>query len=166
MKKFLFLVAFALPLSMPILSAQNVVPSKTTVKAKTHTAKEEDDEKENVNAPVAVKTAFKKRFPTVTKVSFGLEKNGEYEAEFKLDGVKSSANFTATGTWRETENEIPTTMLPANITQAIAAKYPQAKIVGAAKIVTADNGTRYEADLKMGMKKKEVLFDEAGNLVK
>ena len=165
MKKFLFAAAFALPLSMPILSAQNVAPSKTTVKAKQHAAKEED-EKENVSAPGAVKTAFKKRFPTVTKVNFGREKNGEYEAEFKLDGVKSSANFTAEGTWKETESEISAAMLPANIIQSISAKYPQAKIVGAAKIVTADNGTRYEADLKMGMKKKEVLFDEAGNLVK
>lgn len=137
MKKILFVVAFALPLSM---FAQK--------------------------APSAVQTAFKKRFPTVTKVDYDKEKNGEYEAEFKMNGVEMSANFTADGTWRETESEIRATALPANVTKAIAAKYPNAKVVGAAKIETSDRGTLYEADLKTGMKKSEVLFDAAGNVVK
>lgn len=137
MKKILFVLPFALPLSM---CAQK--------------------------APSAVQTAFKKHFPTVTKVDYDKEKNGEYEAEFKLNGVEMSANFMADGTWRETETEIATTALPANITKAIATKYPNAKVVGAAKIETSDRGLLYEADLKTGMKKSEVLFDAVGNVVK
>jgi hypothetical protein len=46
------------------------------------------------------------------------------------------------------------------------AKFPKAKIVGAAKIETAQNGIRYEADLKTGLKKIEVFFDATGNFVK
>jgi hypothetical protein len=116
--------------------------------------------------PKAVETAFKQRFPTVTKVSFDHEKNGEYEANFKINGMKSSANFTATGEWRETETEIKVAELPAVVSQGIIAKFPKAKIVGAAKIETAQNGVRYEADLKTGLKKTEVFFDATGNFVK
>ena len=153
MKKSLFITALALAFCMPILSAQSTAPKTAT-------------KKESQVTPVAVKTAFKQRFPTVTKVEFEREKNGEYEAGFKMDGLKMSANFTPEGTWKETESEIAATSLPANISKAIATKYPTAKVVGAAKIVTSENGTRYEADLKTGTKSSEVLFDEAGNLVK
>jgi hypothetical protein len=137
MKKIMLIVALALPLS---IFAQK--------------------------APEAVQKAFKKRFPAVMKVGFDKEKNGEYEANFKVGGVKTSANFTAEGVWRETESEIGTAALPAHISKAILAQYPKAKIVGAAKIETPDKGVRYEADLKTGLKKSEVLFDANGNAVK
>ncbi len=116
--------------------------------------------------PETVQKAFKKRFPTVTKVGYEKEKSGEYEANFKIGDVKTSANFTAEGVWRETESEIGAATLPAHISKAILAQYPKAKIVGAAKIETPDKGVRYEADLKTGLKKAEVLFDDAGKQVK
>jgi hypothetical protein len=163
MKKIMCIVALALPLSILTLSAQNTAP-KVEKTAKTDEKKAEKKAKHGT--PVAVKAAFKQRFPTVTKVSFDHESNGEFEAGFKMSGVKMSANFTAEGVWRETESEIAAAALPATVTQSIAAKYPKANIVGAAKIETADNGTRYEADLKTGLKKSEVLFDERGNVVK
>ncbi len=108
MKKILIAIAFLLPMSLPLLSAQTASTRKVA------------EAEKNNSTPLSVTTAFKKRFPTVTKVSFGREKNGEYEAEFKLDGVKSSANFTAKGTWKETESEISAGMLPANIIQSIS----------------------------------------------
>jgi uncharacterized protein YxeA len=116
--------------------------------------------------PKAVENAFKQRFPNISKVSFDHEKNGEYEANFKINGMKTSANFTATGEWRETETEIQVSELPSVVSQGILAKFPKAKIVGAAKIETAQNGIRYEADIKTGLKKTEVLFDATGNFVK
>jgi hypothetical protein len=143
---------------MPTLSAQKAATSKPV--------KTEKRKDVSSDAPSAVTEAFKKRFPTVTKVDFDREKNGEYEAEFKVNGVKMSANFTSDGTWRETESEIAATALPVTVVQSIAAKYPNAKVVGAAKIETSDKGTLYEADLKTGVKKSEVLFDTAGNVVK
>ncbi len=115
--------------------------------------------------PKAVQTAFKQRFPNVTKVSFDHESNGEYEAHFKINGVKTSANFTETGEWRETETEIPVSALPVSVSQAIIVKFPKAKIVGAAQIETAKDGTRYEADLKTGFKKIEVFFDATGHFI-
>ena len=165
MKKMMFIVAFALlaPLSISTVLAQNTA---TKVEKTAKIVPKKVEKKEGQGTPVAVKAAFKQKFPSVAKVSFDKEGNGEYEAEFKMNGVKMSANFTAEGAWRETESEIGTAALPATVTQAISTKYPKASIVGASKIETSDKGTRYEADLKTGLKKAEVLFDEAGNEVK
>ena len=159
----MLIVALTLPLSILTISAQNTAPK---VDKTTPTTTQKAEKKEGHGTPVAVKTAFKERFPTVTKVTFEKEKNGEYEANFRLDKVKMSANFTAEGAWRETESEIGAKALPVNVSQSIAAKYPKAVIVGAAKIETSDKGTRYEADLRFGLKKSEVLFDEVGNEVR
>ncbi len=137
MKKLIFALAFAIPFSM---MAQK--------------------------APSAVTKAFAAKFPKVTRVDFGKEGNGEYEAEFKVNNVKMSANFKSTGEWVETESEIQTSDLPATVTAAIKKGHPDAKIVGASKIETAANGIRYEADLRAGMKKLELLYDTNGNLVK
>jgi predicted secreted protein len=117
-------------------------------------------------APAAVQKAFAEKFPTVKTVSYDREKNGDYEAGFKINGVESSANFTADGKWLETEKAIATTALPADIVKAIKTQYPNAKIVGAAQIETLEKGTLYEADLKTGLKKQEVLLDAKGNFVK
>ena len=110
MKKTTLIAALVLPLSMTTIFAQNTA-SKTEVSAQT-VVKESKR-----GTPIAVKAAFKQRFPTVTKVSFDKEGNGEFEAGFKMDGVKMSANFTADGTWRETESEIGAAALPATVTQ-------------------------------------------------
>lgn len=136
MKKLIIALAIALPLS---ISAQK--------------------------APEAVTKAFVAKFPAVKKVSFDKEKNGEYEAEFKVNGVEMSANFKATGEWVETETTIPVSQLPAPVVSAIKKEHAKAKIVGAAKIETA-NGMNYEADLKEGIKKTEVLYDAKGGFIK
>ena len=137
MKKLLFALAFALPLSM---AAQKT--------------------------PEAVTKAFATKFPTVKKVSYDHEKNGDFEAEFKIEGVEMSANFKPSGEWVETETAIKVAELPSNVTAAIKKAHPSATIVGAAKIETLANGMRYEADLKTGLKKSEVLYDADGQLVK
>ena len=137
MKKLLFVLAFALPLSM--------VAQKT---------------------PEAVTKAFAAKFPSVKKVSYDHEKNGDFEAKFKVNGVEMSANFKPSGEWVETETAIKVTELPTNVTVAIKKTQPTATIVGAAKIETLANGMRYEADLKTGLKKSEVLYNADGQLVK
>ena len=66
--------------------------------------KDEKDEKK-VTAPVAVTTAFKNDFPAVTKASWEME-DGNYEAEFKVNGTEQSAVYDKTGHRLEVETEI------------------------------------------------------------
>lgn len=116
--------------------------------------------------PEAVKKAFEKKFPAVTKVKWGKENSKTWEAEFNMNSTKVSANFSSDGTWEETESEIPTAQLPSAVTASIEKNYPKWKISGAAKIETSTNGVHYEADLISGKKKKEVVYKEDGSAVK
>lgn len=105
--------------------------------------------------PTAVVTAFNKKFKDVKGVEWGKEKNGEWEAEFKNQGVEMSANFSADGKWLETETEIKFTELPAAVQAALKGK----KVSEAAKIVRADGTTVYEAEVH-----QDLIFDANGKL--
>ena len=116
--------------------------------------------------PSAVKNAFAKKFTNATKVSWGKESAKVWEAEFTFEGGSLSANFSEDGTWLETEKVINATDLPKAVSDAIALKYPGWTIAEADKTETLKHGTIYEADLKMGTKKKSVAFKENGLPVK
>lgn len=115
--------------------------------------------------PVAVKSAFEKAYPKATAVKWDKEINGDFEANCTNNKVAMSLTYNAKGGLLETETEIMLAEFPSKVTDAIHAKYPTAKITGGDKIVTNKGVTKYEADLTIGQKKIEKLFDAEGNLV-
>jgi hypothetical protein len=115
--------------------------------------------------PVAVKTAFDKKFPAALKVKWGKESAKEWEADFSLDGIKISAVFYEDGKWLETEQMIKKSELPKAVAEAIKAKYPTWTISEADKTESAKLGAIYEADLKKGKMKKAIAFKEDGSMV-
>ena len=74
-----------------------------------------------------------------------------------------SSNINTEGKWLETETTVKISDLPENVKSAILTKYPTAKITGVSKIETANDGIQYEADIKTGLKKLEVLFSATVN---
>jgi ribosomal protein S5 len=115
--------------------------------------------------PDAVKTAFQQKFPTVKKVKWEKEKTNEYEASFMLDNKEVSVLYLPDGKLKEIETEISVSELPKAVKEAINKKHPNAKIDEAAKIERSDNSIVYEAEVKIGGKKTDLLFDEKGNIV-
>ena len=115
--------------------------------------------------PTAIKTAFQQKFPTAKKVKWEKEKTNEYEASFILNSKEVSATYFTDGKLKEMETEIPVSELPKAVIDAIAKKHPNVKIDEAAKIERSDNSIVYEAELKIGGKKTDLLFDEIGNIV-
>jgi len=118
------------------------------------------------NPPEKVVQALNQKFPNIKNVHWGKESKSEWEAEFIYNGVKTSANFLTDGQWLETETKIPITELPAAVTQSIHANYKTSTLVGADKIETSMNETLYEAELKSGIKIKEVVFNSDGTIHK
>jgi hypothetical protein len=114
--------------------------------------------------PAAVKSAFKAKFPSVTKSSWEMEKS-EYEANFKLNGEEMSANFDNTGKWLETETEIKVSALPAPVQSALRKDFPGFKINEASKIESVKNGNGFEAEIEKGEETFDVLFTVDGKLL-
>ncbi|MEP6712614.1 MAG: PepSY-like domain-containing protein [Ferruginibacter sp.] len=119
-----------------------------------------------IKAPIAVRKAFETKFATATDVKWGKENKNEYEADFKMDGKKYSANFLTDGSWKETEAQIETSELPPAVATAYKSKHSIAAIKMAAKIESVNGQTKYEIEYKDGNKTKEVLFDENGKAAK
>ena len=115
--------------------------------------------------PASVKTAFAKKFPGVT-AEWGKENSKEYEAEFKMNGKSASANFLTDGSWVETEMEINNAELPQPAANAVKTKYPAASILKVYKIDNAKGEVTYEAEIKTGSKKKELVLKADGTIIK
>ena len=115
--------------------------------------------------PEAVKTAFQKKFPNAKKVKWEKEKTNEYEASFKLDRKEVSALYLTDGKLIEVETEIFDTELSKPVVESLNKKYPNIKISEVSKIERSDNSIVYEAELKIGGKKIDLLFDEKGNVL-
>ena len=116
--------------------------------------------------PKAVVTSFQTHFKGAKAEGWDKEKNGEYEAEFKMNKVEMSANFSADGTLMETETEIAPSVLPKAATEYITKNYAGSKIEEAAKITDSANKVTYEAEVKHGKEEFELLFDATGNFTK
>jgi uncharacterized lipoprotein NlpE involved in copper resistance len=115
--------------------------------------------------PAAVKAAFAKKFAGAV-AEWGKENSKEYEAEFKFNGNSASANFLTDGSWVETEMEIALQEVPAAVTTAIKTAHPAAVITKVYKIDNAKGELTYEAEIKTGNKKQEMVLKADGTIVK
>lgn len=78
------------------------------------------------------------------------------------EGRKTSAVFTGTGQWVETETEVNISDLPAAAAAYIQRNFKDVVIKEVAKIYNAEGNITYEAEIKS----KDLMFDAAGNLIK
>ncbi|MEP7146590.1 MAG: PepSY-like domain-containing protein [bacterium] len=115
--------------------------------------------------PAAVTEAFMKKFPEATNVKWGKENAHEYEASFKNNGIKFSANFSDKGEWMETETGMLFENLPAKIQEAYNKEHKGSKVKASAMIENANGTKKYEVEYKKGGKTVELFYDENGNSV-
>jgi hypothetical protein len=115
--------------------------------------------------PVNVKSAFSQKFPAASKVKWGKENDNEWEAEFKLDGRKYSANFDNNGTWMETEYAVTKKEIPDAVKASLEKEFVGYKIEESEISETAE-GKVYEFAIEKGKSEMEVSVDEAGKIIK
>ncbi|MFA6334790.1 MAG: PepSY-like domain-containing protein [Bacteroidales bacterium] len=126
-------------------------------------AKEKESKK--IDAPAVVKQAFQKDYPNVKKVDWSME-NGDFEAEFTLNGAEASANYDKAGLKKQFEIEIKTDQLPVSVLSYVKSNYAGYKLTEAAKITNDNNETIFEAEVSKGGKSLDLQFDTAGKFLK
>ncbi len=112
-----------------------------------------------------VKTAFSEKFPGATKVKWDMENENEWEAEFRLDGKKYSANFDNTGAWTETEYEITSDALPETVKACLKRQFESYYKVEEIEVVESPEGTVYEIEIKKGRSEMEVTISASGSIL-
>jgi len=121
--------------------------------------------KNKENAPEIVQTAFNLKFPAAKKLKWEMEKDTEWEAEFKMDGKEYSANFGLNGEWKETEYEIKKSDIPANIKAMLDQEFKDYKIENG-EISESSAGISYEFEIEIGKEEFEVTIDPQGKITK
>ncbi|MEH6406046.1 MAG: PepSY-like domain-containing protein [Leeuwenhoekiella sp.] len=117
------------------------------------------------DVPKVVKESFMKKFPKAKSVSWDQENQSEWEAEFKMDGMEYSANFTNQGDWKETEHEIKQNDVPQNVMASLKKEYSGYKIKES-EISETVEGMVYEFEVSKSGKTMEVAIDKNGKMVK
>jgi len=115
--------------------------------------------------PANVKDGFAKKYPG-SKVKVWEKEGAEFEAEFDLNKVESSAVFIADGTFKELEQEIKSTELPKTAVDYCAKNFVGYKLTEAAKITDAAGKVMYEAEMKKNKIQFDALFDQNGTFLK
>lgn len=113
--------------------------------------------------PKAVKEAFSQKFPDVKQVEWGKESSDEWEAEFKMNGMEYSANYTRDGEWKETEHEIDKNNLPQAVQKTLKSKFSSYEMEEAEMSETS-KGMVYEFMLGKDDHRMEVAMDANGNV--
>lgn len=115
--------------------------------------------------PQSVKDSFTKKY-SGAKVEKWEKEGADYEAEFHLKKVESSALFDANGTFKELEQEIKTSELPKAVTDYCTKNFVGHKLSEASKITDATGKVMYEAEMSKGKEHFDALFDDQGNFIK
>ena len=114
--------------------------------------------------PERVKKAFAAKYPNVKNVKWDLEKQGQYEAEFKLAKVKTSVLIDENGSVLEVENEINKKELPQAVQNTLKTDFSGYEIEEMEK-VEANGVVTYEMDAEQGKEEFELVFDVNGKLL-
>ncbi len=113
------------------------------------------------DVPAAVTSSFNKLYPSIKEAKW-VKEDANYEANFDLNKVETSASFDGTGKFLEEESEINVGSLPQAVLDYMKKTYPDKKIKEASKIKDAKGTITWEAEAK-GL---EVTFDAKGTFLK
>ncbi|PVW12427.1 PepSY-like domain-containing protein [Marixanthomonas spongiae] len=107
---------------------------------------------------------FQKEYPNATDVEWEKEMD-HYKVEFDEGNFEHEIWYSASGAMVKMEQDISKNMLPSAVTNAIKNSYSSYRIDDCEKL-TENNETTYKVELEKWTDEKEVVFDEAGTVVK
>lgn len=107
------------------------------------------------------KLAFARMYPSVKTVVWEKE-DGNFEGNWKENGMDHSAAFTPEGRFAASETDIPVSTLPQKVKIYVKGHYRE-QIREASINKDAKGKVNYEADISKG---RAILFDEKGDFIK
>jgi hypothetical protein len=113
------------------------------------------------NIPDTVKAGFARLYPGVTDIKWKKEE-GHYEATFTESGKQMSLHLSPNGDLLEREWYMKERELPTSIQEYVERHYHGKPITEVSKTEDPKGLVRYE----VGMKGKELIFDEKGMFIK
>jgi hypothetical protein len=114
--------------------------------------------------PAQIEQAFKKKFSIATNVKWEQENDTVFEASFKLDKVRYSADFSNDGKWIETESTCTYEELPADILSAFEITYPGKSPRHVAMVQTSELKIFFELEIIDGLHQVELRYYPDGKL--
>jgi len=133
------------------------------ISCETETPKNEVQEQ--LEIPQIVLDAFAQKYPNEKNADWEVDRNNNYEAQFKEDGVKYKADFSPNGIWVETECSLKKKDLPDAVRETIKRDYDDHKIVEIEKTDHPKKGIFYDIEFKKDGKKFDIEYDENGVFV-
>lgn len=118
----------------------------------------------NSQVPDAVKKTFQAKYPGENDPDWHKDSNGNYESNFKIDGIKYRADFKPNGMWIETESSIDKKDLPKPIRDKIEKDY-NGKITEIEKVQHHSKGLFYDVEFKRKGKNKDIEFKADGTVI-
>ena len=115
-------------------------------------------------APEIVHNNFKKMFTKAEKAKFSKDADGTWEVDFVESQVKTSAKFSATGEWLETEHKIKKSDLPKAITDMLAKDYKGWEVEEFEKVKMPNKDTFFELEVEKGKENYELKIDASGKV--
>ena len=116
------------------------------------------------NVPTKVKTAFSKSYPDAKCVVWEKDNETEWEVAYKIAGKEYSSVISNEGAWKQTEQEIKESDIPAQVKQTIDREFMGYEVDEIEKVETA-NGEFYEFELEKGKTEIEVIIDKNGKVI-
>ncbi|MAS91957.1 MAG: hypothetical protein CMO55_02075 [Verrucomicrobiales bacterium] len=112
--------------------------------------------------PKEAEESFEKQYPDAKDVDWEVDRNGYWEAGFKIDDTKFRADFEDNGKWIETETNIEFSELPDKVQKAIRKDYPDDEITEIEKVDNALRGTFFDVEFKRAGKNQDVEYIATG----
>lgn len=119
----------------------------------------------NAQAPDPVKKIFQAMYPGENDPDWHKDDNGNYESNFKIDGIKYRADFKPTGEWIETESSIDFDELPQAVQDKIKSEYDKSDITEIEKVEHHSKGLFYDVEFKRKGKNKDVEMTASGEVI-
>jgi len=109
------------------------------------------------NVPQKIKTTFSQKFPSVTDVSWFIENDNEWAAEFETNNKAYSMSFDKDGNWKETVSALNFSAIPTKIRATIRKELPGYRLEDAS-ISETPQRKAYQFQLVKGTNEVEIII--------